>query len=280
MRKIYIVTDSTADIPKELEEGKDIIKVPLDIAYKGATYRDGVDMTVDELLALLPECEELPKTSQVNPQRFYDIYSELLKEDAYIISVHLSSKLSGTYQSAVIAKEMLESDRIFVVDSRSISMGTGLLAVEAYKMYKQGCEINVIVDRVNYLSTKVRAIFAVDTLEYLRQGGRIGNVQAAIGMMLNIKPLIHMVDGRLEVFDKVRGLKKAQKGLLQHIIEDDIDTEMYFAPGHGGNLESMTEFKNSVEEATGAKTFTTFTVGSVVAVYSGPGVFGCNYFVK
>ncbi|MGE5678986.1 MAG: DegV family protein [Pseudomonadota bacterium] len=281
MSKIYIVTDSTADIPKTLDEAGEIIVVPLNVTHGGKTYRDGIDLTVDGLLEILKTSEETPKTSQVNPQSFYNIYSELLKDDCYIISFHLSSQLSGTYQSAVIAKEMLGSDRIFVIDSKSISMGTAFLAIEALRMVRNGQDVHYIVSKVTELSNRVRAIFAVDTLEYLKKGGRVSPAQAAIGTMLNIKPLICMKDGKLEVFDKVRGLKKALKRLVSHMVEDGVDKDMLFAPGHADNNEAMLEFKKMVEEETGITgAYTTFTVGSVVAVYSGPGVVGCNYFVK
>jgi DegV family protein with EDD domain len=281
MSKVYIVTDSTADIPKTLEEAREIIVVPLNVTHEGKTYRDGIDLTVDGLLEILKNSEETPKTSQVNPQSFYDIYLELLKDDCYILSFHLSSQLSGTYQSAVIAKEMLGSDRIFVVDSKSISMGTAFLAIEALRMVRNGQDVHTIVSKVNELSNRVRAIFAVDTLEYLKKGGRVTTAQAAIGTMLNIKPLICMKDGKLEVFDKVRGLKKALKRLVEHMVEDGVDKDMLFAPGHADNEEAMLEFKKMVQDETGiTEAYTTFTVGSVVAVYSGPGVIGCIYYVK
>lgn len=280
MRKIRIVTDSTADIPLELVKEKNIKVTPLTVTYKGVNYRDGFDITTTRLLEILGECDELPKTSQVNPQQFLDCYQELLKEDCEILSIHISSALSGTYQSALIAKDMIGSNRIHVVDSRVVSFGTGILVLEAIKMIEEGADINQIIDRLNNLAQRGRVAFAVDSLEYLRKGGRLSGAQAIIGSLLNIKPILYMTEGRIEVYDKVRGMKKAQNRLIEYMKEEEFDNSLVKAAGNVGCPELMSEFCESIKEELGAEGLMTADVGSVVATYSGPGTLGVFFFKK
>lgn len=278
MNKIAIVTDSTADIPKELVEKYNIRVVPLTVSFKDRTYYDGVDLNIDKLLEMLDEGEELPKTSQVNPARFCDEYKRLLDDGYKIISIHLSSNLSGTYQSAIIAKNMLETEDIYVVDSRTVSFGTGMLALKAAKMIEDGKNIDEIYSTLNNLAQKSRVAFALDKLEYLKKGGRLSGAQAAIGTLLNIKPIIYINEGRLEILDKTRGMKKALSRMIKYVQEEGYDKNELFAIGTVRDFENFSEFEKMVKDELNIESPLFAEVGTVVATYSGPGVIGVWFF--
>lgn len=274
MNKIAIVTDSTSDIPKELVNKYNIRVVPLTVSYKDKLYYDGVDLKIDELLEMLDEGEELPKTSQINPARFSQEYKKLLDEGYKIISIHISSNLSGTYQSALIAKDMLETDDIYVVDSRSVSFGTGMLALKAAKMIEEGKEVEEIYNTLNDLAQRSRVAFILDKLDYLKKGGRLSGAQAAIGTLLNIKPIIYINEGRLEILDKTRGMKKGLSRMIKYIQDEGFDKSEYFAVGTVRDYDNLAEFKTMVKEELGIQEMLEAEVGTVVATYSGPGVVG------
>lgn len=280
MGNIVIVTDSTADLSKEMIEENGIIVLPLTVTYKGRSYKDGVDLTIDELIDFLNESEELPKTSQVNPQEFYEVYKKLIDQGKEIISIHLSSLVSGTYQSANIAKDMLNSDKIHIIDSKVVSFGTGLLVHLAVKLIKQNKDINEIVKILNDYSKKVRIAFVVDDLEYIKKGGRLSGAQATIAKILNIKPIIHMEDGKLYVHDKVRGFKRAIDRLAEYLEEMKVDSSMPVGVGTVSYFEERENLRLMVKERYNISETLNFIAGSVIATYSGPGVVGICFFSK
>ena len=281
MEKIYIVTDSTAGVPKDIIENNNVKVLPLTIEFEGKVYKDGVEITEQDLLSMLDKGEELPKTSQVNPKMFCDEFEEILSKGYKIISIHISSKLSGTYQSACIAKDMLkDKGEIHVIDSKGVSFATGALVQEAINMINQGDSLDVVVEKIKDLSDKVRVAFAVDDLEYIRKGGRISSVHAAVGTLLNIKPVLHMEDGKIDVFEKVRGRKKALKTLLNYVKENNPDTDLTFAIGNVGASEDMELFKDMLKSENIKEDAQRVSVGSVIATYAGPGTVGVFFFKK
>jgi len=280
MRDIVIVTDSTADIPKSIVEENNIVIVPLTVTYRGKTYKDGVDLSTEELVKFLNESDELPKTSQVNPNEFYNVYKKLLDEGKEIISIHLSSGISGTYQSALIAKQMLNTDKIYVIDGKAVSFGTGLLVLEALKMIKDNRPAQEIAQTLEELSKKVKVAFLVDDIEYIKKGGRLSGAQAVIAKLLNIKPIIHMQDGKLYVYDKVRGLKKAIERIFEYLEEMDVDVEKPIGVGTISYIEEVEDLCIKIKEKYNTQQINKFIAGTVVATYSGPGVIGVVFFSK
>ncbi|SEF50390.1 EDD domain protein, DegV family [Caloramator fervidus] len=280
MRDIVIVTDSTADIPKSIVEENNIVIVPLTVTYRGKTYKDGVDLSTEELVKFLNESDELPKTSQVNPNEFYNVYKKLLDEGKEIISIHLSSGISGTYQSALIAKQMLNTNKIYVIDGKAVSFGTGLLVLEALKMIKDNRPAQEIAQTLEELSKKVKVAFLVDDIEYIKKGGRLSGAQAVIAKLLNIKPIIHMQDGKLYVYDKVRGLKKAIERIFEYLEEMDVDVEKPIGVGTISYIEEVEDLCIKIKEKYNTQQINKFIAGTVVATYSGPGVIGVVFFSK
>src|SRR5690606_15393842 len=195
MAGVKVVTDSGADIPKNVREELDIAVVPLTIHFGEEEFKDGVDLDTTEFYRRL-HAGGLPRTTQPSPADFEAVYRRLQDEADAIVSVHLSSELSGTMQSAVLASTMDGvAVPVHVVDTRSASLGIGLLAIEAARMARAGAAAADIVQRLEELVARQRVLFVVDTLEFLQRNGRIGRAQAFVGGLLNIKPLLTIDDG-------------------------------------------------------------------------------------
>lgn len=275
---VRIITDSTADLPKDLVEKYDIGIAPLMVNFQDGSYRDGVDLTPEEFFEKLAESKHMPTTSQVNPPVFVDLYKKELERGSAVVSIHLSSKGSGTYQSAAAAKNMLDSDNIVVIDSLGYSMGMGLIALEGAKMARQGAGLEEIRDRMLYMRDRMQYVFGVDTLEYLKRGGRLSPVKATIATVMNIKPVLHILDGEIEVLDKVRGRKKVLSRLLQAVEETGEDlANQTLALVHSLCPEEALNIKEMLMERFGPKDVIISQIGCVIGTHVGPGTIAVFY---
>ena len=222
---IKIVTDSTADIPSALAKELGITVVPLYVRFGKESYRDRVDITEDEFYQRLMSDPIHPNTSQPTPQDFVEVYRELSSQADGIVSVHISDKLSGTCNSALQAKEQVATEcPVEVVDSEMVSMGLGLLAIEAANLANSGKDLKQVVEGVKQLisGTHVWALF--DTLKYLAVGGRIGKAKALLGSILNIKPMLVVKDGEMAPAGQVRTRAKGI-GALYNYVDKVIDIQ-------------------------------------------------------
>ncbi len=193
---VKIVTDSTADLPSELVEKLGISVVPIYIRVGAEVYRDGVDISHDELYRKLSTGRAYPTTAQPSPRDFASVYRKLAKETDEIVSIHVASNLSGTYQSARRAREMVDAAcRIEVIDSRSVSMGLGLITIAAARLAAEGEALETVLTEVREAIPNTRVFGFLDTLKYLFLGGRIGRAQALAGSVLNVKPIVTLRDG-------------------------------------------------------------------------------------
>ncbi len=272
---MIIVTDSTADLSREVREELGIVLVPLKVHFGQEVYLDSVTIESDEFFEKLTASSSLPTTSQPSPADFMEIYERLLQENpgAHIISVHLSSAFSGTYQSAVLARSLMErEDEITILDSKSASYGFGLPVIAAARMALEGSSKEAILDEIARLREDIRFYFLVDTLEYLQKGGRIGKAAALFGSILNIKPIL-IVDGEGMVasVDKVRGQRKAMARIMELLKEDfsgvPVNISMAWAH-HQGNAMELCELAKAhfdVREVSYTK------LGAVIGTHVGPG---------
>ncbi|HHU63979.1 MAG TPA: DegV family protein [Clostridiales bacterium] len=278
MNKIKIITDSVSDLPKNLVEKYDIKIMPLKVIIDGKVYRDWYDLTQEEFLKKLAQSKEMPKTTQVTPEEFMEAYEQEVRQGNTIISIHISSKCSGTYQSALLAKEEIVSKylhaKIHVIDSKLLSLSYGIMAVEAARMAEANIPVEKILERLHYMTQKMGCIFVVDTLEYLKRGGRLSATKAAIGSLLNIKPVINMKDGELYVFDKIRGNKKVIPKLLQYLDDlagEDLENQT-IGICHNISEEKLADYVAKIKERFNPKEIITSHYGSVVATHGGPGI--------
>ncbi|MCI0437597.1 MAG: DegV family protein [Chloroflexi bacterium] len=216
---IKVVTDSTSDLPRELVDKHGITIVPVNVHFGDQAYRDGVDLSADEFYQRLTQGSDFPKTSQPSVGAFVDVFLELAKDAEAIISIHISSKLSGTHNSAVQAKAQVASEtscRIEVIDSRQASMGLGIIALETARAARS--YDNTIEDVLNAASHAMRrcqCLAMIDTLEYLQRGGRIGRARAVLGTLLRIRPMIIVRDGEVDELGKERSRSRALARLEQ-----------------------------------------------------------------
>lgn len=211
-----IVTDSASDIPTEVAQKLGISIVPLTVSFGKEVYRDGVDLSAGEFYSKLVQSKTLPKTSQPSVASFMDVYKTLARQDDEIISIHLSSKLSGTYDAALLAKKaMTEGCHIEVVDSKSVSMGTGLTVIAAAKAIQKGASFKEALDEAYSSIPQVHLLAFLQTLEYLEKGGRLGKGKALLGSLLHVKPMITVREGEVQPF----GIARTTKGALQRLYD-------------------------------------------------------------
>lgn len=220
MAKIAFVTDSTSYIPKDLMKGHEIHIVPSLVIWGGEELRDGVDVQPTEFYKKLESAKELPTTSQPTPASFKDTYEKLLANGFKdIVSIHVSSKFSGTIASAEQAKAMVPDANVEIVDGLSASMGTGWPLLKAAEAAKAGKSLKEVTEIAKEACNHTGVLLMVDTLEFLHRGGRIGGGARFLGTTLNLKPILEVVDGKLESIERVRTKSKAMERLLELVVE-------------------------------------------------------------
>ncbi len=236
MEKIKIITDSTASIPPAiLAQYPEIGIVPLYIQFGDQSFKEGIDITNADFYTKLAAASQLPTTSQPSAGDFVEAYKPWLDQGYSIISAHIGTTLSGTVASALAAKQMLNGD-IEVLDSESSGMCLGFVAMEGARALRAGKSKAEILARMNAVKDGVRVLFAVDTLEYLKKGGRIGGAQALLGSILQIKPILIIRDGRIDVLEKVRTSKKARQRLMD--IAGEVQQRLPESPTEAGRARS------------------------------------------
>ncbi|QGU96048.1 DegV family EDD domain-containing protein [Clostridium bovifaecis] len=276
MEKIKIITDSTCDLNKEVIENYDIEVIPLIVNFGEESYLDGVNIDIREFLRRINEGDTFPTTAGINPHRFYETYKKYLDEGYKIISIHLSSKMSGTYQSAGIAKEMLESDNIAIIDSLNVTAGLGLLVMKAAELREKGYSIKEIERTLKETIPHVKSSYVFVSLDNLVKGGRLSKTAGAIGNLLNIKLILASVDGKMEVLDKVRGTKKAIKIILNHL--DKLNNQEPSILLHIDNKDILPTLQ---EELTSRRVnYIECEVGCVVGTHAGPNACGVAFIEK
>ncbi|MGB9779246.1 DegV family protein [Caldanaerobacter sp.] len=280
MGKIAIVTDSLSDIPEDLIKTYGIFVVPLTINIEGKSYKDGVDIKKEEFYKLLRE-GKMPTTTQASPVEFMELFEDLLKSFDYVIAIILTSKFSGTYQSAMIAKDMVDKNRIEVIDSRQFSLGNGLLVLKAAKMAAEGFSKEEIVSAVYETIPKIRGLMVFDSLDYLYRGGRLSKTQSIIGGILNVKPILTNYEGELKVIDKVRGQKKAIKWIIDYMKNTGIDfSEKEVGLIHTDKEEFLNEIEAALRSELGITKFIRSQAGCGIGTHAGPDAVGVFFEEK
>jgi DegV family protein with EDD domain len=215
---VKIVTDSGADLPEQLARELGITVVPIYVRFGEEVYRDRVSISEDEFYERLTHDPVHPNTTQPGPQDFLEVYQKLSADADGIVSIHISGKLSGTYNSALMARDMLETGcPVEVVDSETLSMSVGLMVIAAAEMAKAGESMDKIVAEVKKAMPESSMLFLLDTLEYLRRGGRIGKAKALLGSVLNLKPMLTVKDGELVPAGQVRTRAKGMDKLFEYV---------------------------------------------------------------
>ena len=275
---VQIIVDSTVDMPERMKDRFRI--VPLTVHFGAEEFIDGVTIDKHRFYERLVESDELPTTSQATPAAFDAIFSGVASVGDSAVVVTLASKFSGTYQSACIAAA--EYDNIYVVDSKNAAIGSGILAEYALECADKGMDAKTIAETLEKKRDEICLIALLDTLEYLKKGGRISKTVAFAGGLLNIKPVITVVDGEIQVIGKARGSKQGNNLLVQKIHESGgIDFSMPLLLGYSGLSDALLQ-KYVADSAplweNGTETLESVCIGSVIGTHAGPGAFGLAFF--
>lgn len=277
MAKVSVVTDSTADIPISLVKKLNITVVPLKVIFgEKETYEDGVDLDANQFYRKLATTNVIPTTSQPTPHQFEEVYKNVAAKEfgkTQIISIHLSSKLSGTYQSAYIASDMVKDKiEVTVVDSKKASYGIGIMVVEIAKLASNGASKEECMERLEQLLKETKIYFIVDTLEFLQKNGRIGNASAIVGSLLKIKPILSLnEDGEVFPYDKVRGPKKALAKIYQFFEQEYRDKPIHVGISHANSIEFANKISLEMEDHFKIDSKIITDVGPVIGAHVGPG---------
>lgn len=281
MSKVAVVTDTTAYIPQSLCEGLPIYTAPLQIIWGQETFRDVVDIQPSAFYTRLQNAKVMPTTSQPAPAVFVDIYQKLLDQGYDILSVHISSKLSGTFDSAVQALQSFPGARIELIDSLTTSMGMGFPVLNAARAAAQGATLEACKAIVERGSANSGILFAVATLEFLHRGGRIGGAAAFLGTALNLKPILELRSGRIEAIERVRTMGKATDRLIDLFVERVGDHRpVQIAALHGNAHDAASQMLERAKErfaAADIKEAVLTDVSAVVGAHTGPGVLGLAF---
>lgn len=278
MSNIKVVCDSLSDIPKTLIDEYDIDIVPLTIIIDGKEYRDGIDISINEFYTKLRTEKVVPKTSQATYIQFKEVFDKHIKDGKTILYVGGSSAASGTYQSGIMAKNDIDGD-IYTFDTMNFSYGAGMQVVQAAKMAKEGKNIEDILNQLQIMKDKMDVIFSVDTLEYLQKGGRISSTKAAIGTMLNIKPILEVRDGLVTNIAQVRGKKNVISKMVELVKERGGAnlSDKTIGIGHGDNKDELIKLKEMIQKEINPKDIVILDVGTSIGTHAGPGVMGIFY---
>ncbi len=278
-KKIRIVTDSTADLSPDVAAEYGIEVLPLSVIIGDQVYRDGVDLTPSQFYPLLMSSPVLPTTSQVSPGQFMQCFQRLVQEGYEVISIHLSQGLSSTVETARSMAEQVGKGKVTVLDSSFLSLGQAFQVVEAAQMARGGHNVQQIVDHLSQIRAKTELLFTLDTLEYLRKGGRIGRVSAILGQLLNLKPLIRVENGVYVSFGKARSQAKAMDEFIHFIREKAGDQPVRIAIAHGQAMDAALKLKELVMRSLKVvEDIAISEVGPVIGVHTGPGTLGLAFY--
>ena len=276
---IKILLDTSSDYTVEEVQAKGMDLVPLHITLGEADYRDAYDLSKDKFYELLTSNEEFPKTSQPTPQDFVDVFEEAEKNNDELICILLSSRISGTFQSATLAKSIVDYDKIHLIDSLSATHGIRLLAEHAQNLVNEGKTAEEIVAELEVLKTKIKILAVVDTLEYLCKGGRVSRTTAAIGEMAKVKPMITVNEGEVAVIGKSLGKNKAIGNLLKALGECELDERFPIYSVSTLGEDNCEAFETRLK-AEGYSFKERLQIGATIGTHVGPGVFGMIFVEK
>ncbi|WP_080145525.1 DegV family protein [Marinilactibacillus piezotolerans] len=280
--RIAVVTDSTAYLSHEQYDSYNIYSVPLSCIAQDEVYKEEVDITSEEFFMKVREMDKLPTSSQPTVGDFTALYEELGKQYDAIISIHLSSKISGTYQNAVSVSKAFEQVEIYPYDSELAAAGQAFQVIEAARLAQKGATIEEIFDRLDELKAATELYFVVDDLTNLVKGGRLSRAAGGVATLLNIKPVLTFENGLIVPFDKIRTKRKAMRK-IESLLEASVQASeqpIQATVVHAFSEEEGLAFKEKMEEKFPTVTFNLSFLGPVIGVHTGEGAIGMTWTTK
>lgn len=275
---ITILADSACDLPLSFYRENNVSLIPLQVHLDGQNYEDILTINSKEIFQAMLN-GKAPKTSQVSPEHFLEVFTEFAKEKKQGIYIAFSSELSGTYQTAVMIHNQVKEEYpdldIEIINTKCASLGIGLIVEQAAQLATNGASKEEILAHIEFLIKHMEHLFTVGDLEYLARGGRISKTSALVGGLLNIKPLLNVEDGKLIPLEKIRGKKKLVKRMmdLMHERGKNLSTQT-IGICHGDDEESALEWKEAIQNEFGTTNFMIHSIGSVIGAHTGPGTIG------
>lgn len=284
MTNVTIMADSASDLTKDYFTEYGMEMVSLTVHLEDKDYKDGIDITPKNVFDAMREGKS-PKTSQVSPQTFKSIFTEYAKSNQTLIYLAFSSELSGTYQTAKMMEQEVKEDYpdadISIIDTKCASIGYGLVVLNAARLAKEGKSKEEIMDDAKKRALHMEHIFTVDDLEYLKRGGRVSKTAAFVGTLLNIKPILHVEDGKLIPLEKMRGTKKLLGRMVELMEERGGNFEnQVIGISHGDDLERAEALAKLIKDKFGVKEVVIEFVGSAIGAHSGPGTLALFFLNK
>lgn len=274
MSKIKIITDSTSYVSREYVDEENLDVVPLSYIFDELSYKEGFKGDFDEFFKKLGSTKLFPTTSQPSAGDFYDAFTKALEDNDEIIAIVLSSKISGTYNSAMLAKNMLENKKITIIDSETSASNLRFLVEDAISMVKDGKTSQEIADFLESKKKEMHIFLTTGTLEYLSRGGRLSSVQATLGNLLSIRPIIELLDGELKLIEKVRGDNKALSTMISKIPA----TVQKIGICHILNISEALKVKAILEKKFPNSLITIDELGPVIGSHLGPKTLGILFY--
>ncbi|MEK3887417.1 DegV family protein [Bacillus sp. FSL K6-3431] len=273
--KIKLFADSASDLPLSFFEENNVGLFPLQVHIDNNDYKDLQTIKPEQIYEKI-RSGKMPKTSQVSPQYFEEQFTNLAKSDETGIYIAFSSELSGTYQTAVMIRDQVKETYpnldLTIIDSKSASLGLGLVVLAAAEQIKNGASKEEIINEAIFRCSHMEHLFTVEDLDFLARGGRLSKASAFLGGLLNIKPLLHVEDGKLVPIEKIRGKKKLIKRILDVIEERGADlNNQIIGISHGDDEATALEVKKMIEDRFGTQKFYINLIGAVIASHAGPG---------
>jgi DegV family protein with EDD domain len=277
-QKVAIVTDGACSLTPAQGEQLGVHVAPVYVNFDNKTYQAGVDLETSEFYRLMHASKKLPTTAQPTAADFINLYTRLADEADEIVTVVISHHMSATLQSAEMAKEQFTKVPVHIIDSESVSLGLGMMAIAAARLAAQGQDAQAVIQRVERIKQKINVIFTVDTLEYLHKGGRIGGATAFLGSALSIKPILYIKDGRIEPLEKQRTRKRSVARLLKIMEEKVGSDEVHVAILHGNIPDEAHELEQQIRGRFNCVELVTSEMGPVIGVHAGPGTLGLVFY--
>jgi len=277
---LQIITDSTADLPLYLKNTPHLTVMPLTVHFGDESYIDGVNLTNEEFYEKLCHSYSVPTTSQISATAFKAVFNEMSGKGDDVLGIFISSDLSGTFASASLARSELGKDNIYVIDSRTVTLGLTVLVQQAINLRAQGYSAKEIYEKLEEQKDKIRLYAKVDTLKYLKKGGRLSTAGAVLGTLLNVKPVVTVSDGKVLMARKARGNSKSLQWIKEKALADGIDVNLPVALGYSNNSSLLKELEDTLCEGLNIQKYVPVSIGATVGTHGGPNIMALAYFMK
>ena len=274
-----VVADTTCGLPPEIYQRLDIPMIPQVINFGEESFREGVDMDAAAFMARLRTGKEMPKTAAPYPGDFIEVFQECVNAGESVVCIHPSADVSGTVRSAEIAQQDFPDADIRIIDTRTVAGPLGAIVLEADRLAKQGGSADEVEALVRSMMGRVRIYFMVDTLEYLRRGGRIGGAQALMGAVLQIKPILTFTDGRVEQFERERTKKKALARIRELVMTESArGAGAHLSVNHADARQEAEELAADLKQALGTDEVMVLDMPPAIVTHAGPGMLAIGFF--